>query len=143
MIKKLAHEVGFTHIKGADLRKLAKLLKERRESIGISQNELGRRSGIGSCVISNYESHKTNMSRKTLEGVCKSLMLDVSGTLDYCRVKLENQAPQTPVKVEQTKIEFVIADDKQAHARKIDEAIKFLKEEGYKLLIPVVDYREI
>lgn len=144
--KPLAHEVSFTHIKGVDLRKLSKLLKDRRETFGISQCELGRRSGVNSCVISNYEMNKTNLSRKTFDNVCKALLLDATGTLDFCRIKIEAPESQEQVtlrRVEQSKIDFPVLDEKAAHEKKLDDAIKFLKEEGYKLLIPIVDYREI
>lgn len=144
--KPLAHEVSFTHIKGVDIRKLSKVLKERRITWGMSQSELGRASNVHPTCISNYENGRTNMSNKTLENVCKALLLDRNEALDFCRVKIEAPESQEQVRlrrVEQSKIDFPVLDEKAAHEKKLDDAIKFLKEEGYKLLIPIVDYREI
>lgn len=144
--KPLAHEVSYTHIKGVDIRKLSQILKDRRLDFSMSQSELGRRSKVHPTCISNYENGRTNMSRKTFEYVCKALLLDATGTLEFCRIKIVKPEKEDQVilrRIEQSKIEFPVLDEKAAHEKKLDEAIKFLKEEGYKLLIPIVDYREI
>jgi len=66
---KAAQEVG-----GANLHhSIAELLKKRREELGLSRRELGRRVGINHSLISRMETGQQRVSLKTLERIAAAL----------------------------------------------------------------------
>jgi HTH-type transcriptional regulator / antitoxin HipB len=61
-------------VSGANLHhSIARLLKERREELGLSRRELGRRVGINHSLISRMETGKQRVSLKTLQRIAAAL----------------------------------------------------------------------
>ncbi len=55
---------------------IAKRLIVIRESLGISQEELGHKIGISRFSISNYESGKRNVTERVVKDICREFNID-------------------------------------------------------------------
>jgi HTH-type transcriptional regulator/antitoxin HipB len=61
-------------VSGANLHhSIVRLLKERREELGLSRRELGRRVGINHSLISRMETGQQRVSLRTLERIAAAL----------------------------------------------------------------------
>ncbi len=68
---------------------LGKLLRERRQALGISQEELSSRSGLDRTYISGVERGVRNPSLTALIKVATGLGVSVSGLLDGLEARIE------------------------------------------------------
>lgn len=57
---------------------LATILKERRQTLGISQQDLAEMSGVGISTVKNIECGKGNPSIRTIESLAQVLGLELS-----------------------------------------------------------------
>lgn len=63
--------------------KVGNRIKELRNKLGISQEELGFRSGVHRTYIASLEVGKRNISISTLEKVVKALEVSLSEFFDF------------------------------------------------------------
>ena len=62
---------------------IGKRIKELRGKLGISQEELGFRSGVHRTYIASLEVGKRNISISTLEKIVNALEVSFSGFFDF------------------------------------------------------------
>ena len=55
---------------------LSKRLAKIRETLGLSQEELGSRIGISRFSVSNYESGKRNITERVMKDICREFSID-------------------------------------------------------------------
>lgn len=63
--------------------KVGNRIKELRNKLGISQEELGFRSGVHRTYIASLEVGKRNISISTLEKIVKALEVSLSEFFDF------------------------------------------------------------
>ena len=63
--------------------KVGSRIKELRNKLGISQEELGFRSGVHRTYIASLEVGKRNISISTLEKIVKALEVSLSEFFDF------------------------------------------------------------
>lgn len=63
--------------------KVGNRIKQLRNKLGISQEELGFRSGVHRTYIASLEMGKRNVSIVTLEKIIKALEISLSEFFDY------------------------------------------------------------
>ncbi len=63
--------------------KVGKRIKELRNKLGISQEELGFRSGVHRTYIASLEVGKRNVSISTLEKIVAALNISLSEFFDF------------------------------------------------------------
>lgn len=63
--------------------KVGNRIKELRNKLGISQEELGFRSGVHRTYIASLEVGKRNISVSTLEKIVKALEVSLSEFFDF------------------------------------------------------------
>ncbi len=63
--------------------KVGNRIKELRNKLGISQEELGFRSGVHRTYIASLEVGKRNVSISTLEKIVKALEISLSEFFDF------------------------------------------------------------
>lgn len=68
--------------------KVGKRIKELRNKLGISQEELGFRSGVHRTYIASLEVGKRNISIVTLEKITKALEVSLSKFFDFSGEKV-------------------------------------------------------
>lgn len=69
--------------------KVGHRIKELRNAMGISQEELGFRSGVHRTYIASLEVGKRNISIVTLEKIVKALEVSLSDFFDFTEEKNE------------------------------------------------------
>lgn len=57
---------------------LAAILKDRRQTLGISQQDLAEMSGVGIATVKSIECGKANPSIRTIESLAQVLGLELS-----------------------------------------------------------------
>lgn len=60
---------------------IAEILKERRQTLGLSQVDLAEMAGVGIATVKNIECGKANPSIRTMECIAEVLGLELSLTL--------------------------------------------------------------
>lgn len=63
---------------------VAEVLKERRQTLGLSQVDLAEMAGVGIATVKNIECGKANPSIRTIESIAEVLGLELSLTLKNC-----------------------------------------------------------
>ncbi|MBQ0019732.1 MAG: helix-turn-helix transcriptional regulator [Bacteroidales bacterium] len=63
---------------------VAEILKERRQTLGLSQVDLAEMAGVGIATVKNIECGKANPSIRTIESIAEVLGLELSLTLKNC-----------------------------------------------------------
>jgi phage repressor protein C with HTH and peptisase S24 domain len=93
---------GYTSVSylqdGTDTVRLADLVKSRREALGLTQEELGRRIGVTKASISLIESGRTRSLRgATLGGLARELGVTTDDLLGRRRLPTTQRQPHTQV----------------------------------------------
>lgn len=75
-------------------KEIINILKEKRESLNISQRELAKLTGINNSTISRYEKYQREFPINDLPIFCKALHLNIDEVLDVKPPKAERTEPK-------------------------------------------------